>query len=461
MGGQVVRGSGRGEVELEFPDPARVVLLTLEAGTPHWPVVLRGQGEEGSPQRPEVSGHGRVAVLLPPERQRSMRRVTVGTSVSWTLRLHDPDGTVELGTGAAGSGPRILEHRGGTARVVVTQSDDAAGALRVLHYPEGPGGPPVVAADTGGTTLSTLVRNGFLLDGPQFVVVEYGEDWSFAVEPADLPPSAPLVRHGFGNATEFFDRPSPGRPAVLEMTLESGRCGISVLGEDGGRLARHSVNAALGPVPIPLWGGRKDAALGRLGLRVEDGDSAWRMTLRPDRPERRLVGRAEGAGDELLRYEGPPAVLSVRHPPGADGRLALDAPDGRVSGPHRGERCGSLLVGAAPHPEVIAVTAAGGWALEVTLPEEARPFSDRLTGCGSEVVRWTGGRARLTVRNRPRHRRLRWPGSALGAAVWSPDGPRDAAAAHPDPPRRDAVLFPGCLVLVHDPHHSGWRLVAD
>ncbi|WP_380282852.1 hypothetical protein [Kitasatospora purpeofusca] len=459
MSGRVVSGRGRTEVELEFPDPARVVLLTAETVPRKW-ITLRERDGVWTPGHPNIHGYGRAAVPLSPERQRAMRRITVDASERWTVTVHDPGDTVALATGAKGSGPRLLEYRGGAARAVVTQTHDTAGALRVVHYPDGPDEPPVVVADTFDFVLSTRNRNGFALDGPQFVVVEHGQDWSFTVESADLPRSTALVRNGFGNSTELFDRPDPGRPAVLEMALASGSCGVDVLDENGRFLTSHRVRGAESPASVPLWGGRKDAALGRLGLRVEDCDSTWRMTLRPDRPERRLVDRAEGDGGELLCYQGPPAVLQVRRPVEKDRWLGVEAPGGRVSGLHAEEWCGALLIGAAPYPEVISVEATGGWVLEVTPLDGVRTVSGRLTGRGSEVVRWTGDRRRIAVRNRPRHRSRSWRGIRLGAAVWSADGPRDAATAYPDAPARDVAPLPGCLLLVHDPYHAGWRLTA-
>ncbi|MFB7470052.1 hypothetical protein [Kitasatospora sp. NPDC056184] len=447
-------------MELEFPDPARVVLLTAETAPGKW-INLRERDGATEPGHPTFYGHGRTTVLLSPERQRAMRRITVDASQHWTLTVHGPGDTVELRTGATGSGPRLLEYRGGAARAVVTQTRDEAGALRVVHYPDGPDAPPVVVADTFDFVLSTTNRNGFALDGPQFVVVEHGRDWSFTVEPADLPSSTALVRNGFGNSAELFDRPDPGRPAVLEMTLAAGTCRVEVLSEDGRFLASHRVYTDERPVSVPLWGGRKDAALGRLGLHVKDCDSAWRMTLRPDRPERLLIDRAEGSGRALLCYEGPPAVLQVRHPAEERRWLAVEAPGGRVAGHHAEEEwCGSLLIGAAPYPEVISVNAMGGWTLEVTPFDGVRTVSDRLTGHGSEVVRWTGDRARLAVRGRRRFRHLGRRGRRLTASLWSADGPRDAATAYPGDPARDLEPVPGCLLLVHDPYHAGWRLTA-
>ncbi|MFJ4091525.1 hypothetical protein ACIPYS_08070 [Kitasatospora sp. NPDC089913] len=437
-------GRGRAEVELDLPDPARPVLVTVETEVTAR-IGLRAAGPGPAGRHDATEGRGHAALLLSPERQRAVRRVTVDSTARWTLRIHAPDSVDEFTAHTRGSGPRILEHRRGTARAAASQIEDTSGILRVVRYPDGPDGPPTVVVDELRSAVGGTPWAGFVLDRPQFVVVECGSFWFLDIAPTDGLASTPLVRHGFDRTTEYFDRPHPGEPAVLELVAEFGSCHMTVIDGTGRELGRHWVSADAAPVLVPLWAGPEDAALDRLGVRVEYGRAAWRLVLRPDEPSRSLTGPTEGSGDELLRYDGPPAVLHVRLPTGQRRPLTVETGYGAVRSRRGQERCGALLVGAAGHPEVVTVRAEGGWLLEPAPLDGLRAFDERLTGRGSEVVRWTGTRDRLVVRGRSGLPRPPWY-AAVSTTSWPgllPDGPTGAL-----------------LLVVRDPRHRGWRLTA-
>ncbi|MGY0459175.1 hypothetical protein ACW14Y_02795 [Kitasatospora sp. cg17-2] len=437
-------GRGRAEVELDLPDPARLVLVTVETES-RTRITLRAAGPGPARGHDTVEGRGHAALLLPPGRQWAVRRVAVDSEARWTLRIHAPDSIDDLGTHTRGFGPRILEHRRGTARAVVSHIEDTNGVLRVVRYPDGPDGPPTVVVDEVHLTSGATPWGGFVLDRPQLVVVECGGFWFLKAAPTDLLTPTPLTRQGFGPTTEYFDRPHPGQPAVLELVAEFESCHMTVVDGTGRELGRHRVAADAEPLRVPLWAGPEDHALDRIGVEVGYRRAAWRMTLRPDGPSRSLTGPTEGSGDELLRYDGPPAVLHVRLPPGPGHPLVVDTAYGAARSRRRQEWCGALLVGAAGHPEVVTVRGEGRWLLEPAPLDGLRAFDERLTGRGSEVVRWTGTRERLVVRDRLGLPRPGWfsPVSTTGWPGLLPDGPTG-----------------GCVVVVRDPRHCGWRLTA-
>ncbi|MFJ4092391.1 hypothetical protein ACIPYS_12495 [Kitasatospora sp. NPDC089913] len=390
-------------VEVDYPAPARTVVLTVTADRQAEITVLAG-GADGTEL---YRGKGAWTVLVPPERQRELRRITVEGVKGWQLRLHDPAAAAELTGEVTGTGPRVLLHPGGTAVVDVTHWSSARD-IRVFRLVR-------PTADGDREVLATSERAGhryrsdnwtLLLEGRQLLVVEQGEDWSLTVRPADLPPSTETVRYGIGDRREVFAWPEGTGPALLEVDTADGVL-VGLEDHGGRRLDFVHVMATNGVQRLLVRADPARRALGPFRCEVSRGRGGWRVELRPVGDVRELVGRADGTGHDVLAYTGPPAVLRAWSLADEDSSVAVEVGGRRIAtryGPE--EWAGAMPVGGPPEPgepEQVRVAGRGRWRLEVVPLAEVPAFDRRLVGRGAEVVRWAGPPGRLTVRTARRH----------------------------------------------------------
>ncbi|MEV0192665.1 hypothetical protein AB0I39_29565 [Kitasatospora purpeofusca] len=445
-------------VEVDYPVPARTVVLTVAVDGLEEITVLAG-GPDGTGLH---RGKGAWSVLVPPDRQEELRRITVVAQGTWRLRLLDPAEATALVDEVVGHGSQLLAFTGGTEVAEFEQgaADQDARLFRLVRLTED-GGREVLATNERSYGLAGRTDHTVLLEGRRLLVVEQGGAWSVIMRPAALPPSTKKVRHGIGDGREVFVRPDRGRPALLEIEpaqwSRTGSFRLGLADHDGQEFDDHRIWLINGRQRVLLWGGRRDASLGSVTVRTEDCHTDWRQTLLPLKAARELAGRVDGQGYEVLRRSGPPALLRVRQTGRDAGFLSVRAGGVRVSAGDGREFCGTVPVGfpEADRPELVEVQSSGRWRLETVPPTAAPAFDREVSGVGCAVVRWTGGEGRLTARSAGDQSisavvlddRLNRLGRTVG------HGSRfDRSSDEP------ARLQPGCLVAVEDGFHAGWRL---
>ncbi|WP_159394085.1 hypothetical protein [Streptomyces sp. NRRL S-495] len=442
-------------VEVDYPAPARTVVLTVTVDRLEEITVLAG-GADGTELH---RGKGAWSVLVPPARQEELRRITVTGPRRWQLRLHDPAEAAELTGRVTGSGPRVLVHPGGTVLVDVTHRSSANDAqLFRLVRPTADGDREVLAT---GDRVGKLYRSDnwtLLLEGPQLLVVEQGEEWSLTGRPADLPPSTETVRHGIGDRREVFAWPDGTGPALLEVETADGVL-LGLEDHAGRSLAFVHAMAKNGVQRVLVRADPDRRALGPFRAEVTRGRRAWRLELLPVEDARELVGRADGTGHDVLAYTGPPAVLRAWSLADKASSVTVEAGGRRIATRYGSpeEWGGAIPVGGPPEPgepEQVRVESSGRWRLEV-VPLAAVPvFDGRLSGLGAEVVRWAGPPGRLTVRTG------RWHGGLAEATVLDERlNPLGATSTFGRRRHVPVELPSGCLVAVQTWGLKGrWRL---
>nr|BEK67649.1 hypothetical protein KPHV_48760 [Kitasatospora purpeofusca] len=449
-------------MEVDYPVPARTVVLTVAVDGPAEITVLAG-GADGTEL---YRGKGAWSALAPPERQEELRRITVRGASRWQLRLHDPAEAAGPTGPVTGAGPGVFVHRGGTAVVDVTHRSWAADLqlFRLVRHTAA-GGREVLATSEWSGNLSWSVERTLLLEGPQVLVVEQGEEWSLTGRPADLPPSTETLRYGIGDRREVFAWPDGTRPALLEFETGAEPDGSSVQLEltthGGRRLDDVFVDPRHGVQRLLLWAEPDRRARGPFRVEVSGARGGWRLELLPVEEARELADGVEGAGNDVLVHTGPPAVLRVR-------ALGAEEPSARVEvggrwistdhgGP--GEWAGAMPIGGPPldgEPEQVRVRSHDRWRLEVVPLAEVPVFDRGLAGRGAAVFRWTGPPGRLTVRTG------RWRGGHAEVSVLDERLEPLGTATTFGRRRHEPVELPsGCLVAVHTwgVGDRRWRLV--
>ncbi|GAA1596448.1 hypothetical protein GCM10009678_93010 [Actinomadura kijaniata] len=126
-------------------------------------------------------------------------------------------------------------------------------------------------------------------------------------------------------------------------------------------------------------------------------EGSWALRLLEPGAMLRFTVLAEGHGDEVLLYTGPPATLTVE----ATGSVTLTSLDGdlRPDGRIALEAPGSTPV-SGPAPLVVRCESSWRLTAEPIDVEIAPPrdFDESVTGVGDEIVRYTGPTRLLTVR---------------------------------------------------------------
>lgn len=335
-------------------------------------------------------------------------------------------------------------------------------------------------------------EGGTLLIPPQWrpafaeLSVRHRGEWTLRLreaaddQPRDAVPGPPVdeqfdtfrvpddARTGQGEGSAEFSRPRRGRAAVLEFgfdeLVERRRVALRIEGPRGDRRTDFHLVTAVSPQRMLVWHDEDTANLPKLRVRVDAQGPWWARLREPDQVPR-LTERAEGEGNDVLRHDGPPALLSFSLPREND-HLLVGSWGGALRGvnlrrsPH-GERTGTDLIGAGEGPELIDVRSAGRWEARVHPLADARGFAGTVTGRGPEVLRWTGRRGRLRLANLA-------ASDARGSITvdsLTEDlrriGFNSAFPKDDTPTLLDEPLTPGCLIRVSDTSFAGWRLQAD
>ncbi|MET8829929.1 TerD family protein [Streptomyces sp. NPDC004610] len=346
--------------------------------------------------------HGR-ALVQPPEGR--PLRLRVKYAGEWSLRILPLTAARPLDTDTVkGRGPDVLVHTGTEGDVKARFDggpDRDAWLLITGHRPE---------------DLTDLDRHDLLVNetgklketfplpaGPHLVVVEKA-DGVWQLTPRPLPvrdPSKGLksgVYEGRGERTITIANPRPGRPALLRYEFRDveRRYDLQVwrLDEYGDETEWLSGETTGTRGVAALFGRGQD----EIRVRIKhSGD--WTLRVLPEEDAPLLTGPAEGTGSTLLRYQGPPALMTVRqtsrskdasvlanalnHPYGNTAIIASVKGRRPVLGPVWVDLGGTCFI-------VVAAQEDTPWRLEPEPWGAATGLGRRTQGVGYGVVHHTG-----------------------------------------------------------------------
>ncbi|MFE4663843.1 TerD family protein [Streptomyces sp. NPDC056716] len=400
-------GKGNDVVTVEVPLPRGPVIVEARVEGESWLCVEtldRDNKEDKLVFNATVRDlHGRALVQPPADRPLRLR---VKYSGEWTLSVLPLAAARPLGTRTLhGRGPDVLLYTGTSGDVRARfdgGADRDAWFLITGHRIE---------------HLDDLERNDLLVndtgklketfpvpDGPHVLVVERGDgDWR--LEPRPLPVRDPAkgrrtgVYQGRGEKTITLVNPRPGRPALLRYDFPGAERGydlemfrIDEYGDETGWLNGRN-NGIRGTATVFAKGQAE------IGLRIKH-KGEWTLEVLPEEDAPLFTGPVEGQGTSVLRYQGPPALMSlsqlsyqqdrylaahaVNHPFGNTAIIAdLQGRRRPALGPVWVDPGGTcfLLVVAADHTK---------WRLEPQPLKAATPLGRRTQGVGYGVVHHTG-----------------------------------------------------------------------
>ncbi|OPC76977.1 hypothetical protein B4N89_41030 [Embleya scabrispora] len=405
-------------VDLAYPPPERTMLLRFEKEPSKW-ISLRTRGRGRGRREKESREYlwlGRPETptgtfLVRPNGHAALREVLVEGKGRWSLRLLDHDRAREFAIEEtiAGDGPDVLRYTGPEGWATITTRGKHP-RVRLVRHPCGADAPPEELLDTVGEFECTddgpelVGEHLFLLAGPTLLAIEEAQRWSLTVTP---PPTAEpedsgshFVHLGLGRQTIALPKPDPSGPTLVE-------------------LRRLDKNIPLGPTFLDATGGVTDTHLSMGTAREHrfliDGDvdarrtthvevdgfgGRWEIrTMHPDQAHP-LVERVRGNGHDVLRYSGPPALLSARSLDGLGGAIEGLGLDGYRWSTRTSRRDPIVvgLLGTGEHPDFVVSRHAGVWEVQVEPLAAARTFDRTITGVGSEIVRYTGPDANARLR---------------------------------------------------------------
>ncbi|MFI9149689.1 TerD family protein [Streptomyces sp. NPDC053367] len=348
---------------------------------------------------------GRSLAVVPEDRRLRLRVRFPG---AWRITVRPLSAARPLATGeeVRGTGPDVLRWDGPAADLHGWFDGGGSSELFCVncHRPD-----RLTALHEGRLLFNEIGRidkTGPLPRGPVFVAVTNGEgDWRLRAVPIPVlgGSAAPAdgVYQGRRDATVTLVNPRPGLPALLEYDIRDA--------DDRG----HEVTLLdeYGDSDGEWMNGRRHGgrgthlvfSTGQAQRTVQIRRAAeWRLRLLPVEEAPPLKGPVEGTGSTLLRYEGPPALLTLARTTDEAGHLAahaLNHPRGQRTlvadtDTRRRPVVGPLWV--APEGSCFVRVQAGdgvGWRVEPVPVEEAPEIGGavkRVTGRGFGVVRHTG-----------------------------------------------------------------------
>ncbi|WP_329041583.1 TerD family protein [Streptomyces sp. NBC_00178] len=352
-------------------------------------------------------------------------RLRVEADAAWTLVVQPVSAARHLTDGIQGNGPEVLVHHGTAADLDAAHfGDEDEGGCFALWCVE--------PARTPGPDIGDLLVNETgvvhhtvpIPDGPLLLRVEADGPWSFGLRPLPAPdPAAQAagVHTGRGRGKVTLSNPVPGRPALLDYSIESDGSvfghTVRIIDEygDGEQLLRGSEDGARGRTLL-FRNGESEVVLG------VEGAGDWRLSLLPVETAPVLTGPAQGTGSEVFRYAGPPALLGLRRLTTDEGRLATRTVQahGRTvvcadTGGRRRPAVGPLWVSGAGHCYVLVGAADHtGWHIEPTALQETPAFGRSVSGHGYGVVHHSGPETEVMLTHEPR-------GGLDALVVWALD----------------------------------------
>ncbi|WP_327259761.1 TerD family protein [Streptomyces sp. NBC_01240] len=346
-------------------------------------------------------------------------------------------GTFDAVTGlsvevAGGEGPPVARYEvtdaGGDTALVLGECYRRNGAWRFRAVGQGySAGPAALAADFGipAEALPTALLPGSAMAEvhkeavpPPGVIPGLTMNKTPAATPgvpvsgarvmslAKAPGPATEVHEGHGKLELTVVNPEPGRPAVVEFERTRAPRPHSWFYiwrlDEQGEVDELSIFSSTRDARGQLLAFAKGEP--EVRMRVE-GSGDWQLRVCPIDTVETLGKLAEGRGQAVLRYAGPPALIRAT----CDGSEDISSyvhtiqPDGTS---HRVGQIGTRLPMTGPlavGPEgwchvVVKLDHAASWKLDVLPLDDVRELGGKLSGHGWELLEMTGSAAKVHVR---------------------------------------------------------------
>ncbi|MFG3548192.1 TerD family protein [Streptomyces sp. NPDC047725] len=392
-------------VDLPFPPDSGPVILEAKVQEFHF-LHVQIPGREDDVFCTDLPDYYGRALLVPP-RKGGPVKLKVRHSGKWELTVLPLSAARRLGAGTIeGSGRDVFLHTGPASELKVRATDRHNGWFQLNYH----------AGDTldelrrpaeelvhawNGRRVKETVR---IPEGPLLLVIDKSRhQWELTVEPeknrAASKRRAAGVYEGKGDKKITLVSPRPGRPSLVRYEFQDAGHGYGVearsvdeFGDETDWLNTYAHGVRGTGLTFGSGAAARDVRIKYSGQ--------WSLQLLPEEQAPLITGPVEGKGTTVLRYQGPPTLMTVRRTSRKkEGRLTVHAwnhPYGKsaiiadVSDRHRpalgpvwvdpGGTC-FVLVGC---PESTK------WRLEPTAFTEAPLLGARTQGTAYGVVRHTG-----------------------------------------------------------------------
>ncbi|MDT7842294.1 TerD family protein [Streptomyces justiciae] len=407
-------GRGNGVVSVDVPLPPGPVIVEARVRGDEWLLVetlnRRNKDEDTVFNTTLRDFHGRA--LVQPPRDRPLR-MKVNYDGDWTITVLPLSAARPLGAQTInGRGPDVVAYTGTMADVKVRFD---GGADRdewfVLNCHEAEHFDDLDEHEMLCNETGKLKQTVPVPDGPLLLVVEHGDgNWELTAKPLPVrDPSAGRqtgAYEGRGDKTITLLNPRPGRPALVQYDFPGAKADYSLevkLVDEYGDEDEWLTGRQRGTrgTAVLFADGRAEQS-----VRVKcAGD--WTLRLLPEEQAPPLTGPAEGRGSAVLRYQGPPTLMTVtRTSRGNDEHLSawsLNHPYGKSAmiADTLGRRRPTLgPVWVDPGGTCFVTVRAAEdtkWRLEPAPISAAPVLGARTPGGWYGVVRHTGPEAELVV----------------------------------------------------------------
>jgi tellurite resistance protein TerA len=354
--------------------------------------------------------HGRA--LVQPPRDRRLR-LNVDYPGPWTISVLPLSAARALGTRElTGRGCDVVAYTGPAADVKVRfdgGADREEWFLMNCHeaaHLDDLDEHDMLVNDTGRIKQTVPVP-----DGPLLLVIENAEgNWELTAKP--LPVRDPSAGHksgvyqGRGEKTVTLLNPRPGRPALVRYEFPGAKADyrlqvktVDEYGDESDWI--EGSNEGTQGVTVAFRAGQAEQT-----VRVKHAGE-WTLRLLPEEEAPLLTGPVEGKGSAVLRYQGPPTLMTVRRTSlGKDETLsvvALNHPYGKwaiVADTNRRRRpvLGPVWVDPGGSCFLVVKAVEGTkWRLEPEPLDAAPVLGPRTHGGWYGVVRHTGPECELVI----------------------------------------------------------------
>ncbi|MER6672948.1 TerD family protein [Streptomyces sp. NPDC000983] len=410
----VVR-SGKGSaknvtMDIRFPPNSLPVIMEARVEGYQW-IQVEIPGRDDTIFCHDLPEH-RGRVLFTPPRKGGPLKLKVSCSGEWMLKVLPLSAALPMGAGTiTGTGPEVLVYTGNAAELKVRAKDPHSGWFRINQHrgedPEEFRHPQRLVHAWNGKRVRETVD---LPDGPLLVSIDKSRhEWELTTAP--LPPrtpaqgGAPGLYTGRSPETLTLVNPRPGRPSLVAYEFKgatrSHDVGLWAVDEYGDETEwintyGHGVRGT---------GLTFTAGTAERPLRVKHSGE-WSLRLLPEEQAPLITGRTEGRGTTVLRYQGPPTLMTLhRTSRKKDGRLqahAANHPFGKtaiiadVTDRHR-PALGPVWVDPGGSCFVVVLCPEDTkWRLEPAPFDEAPVLGPRTQGTAYGVVRHIGPPVEVT-----------------------------------------------------------------
>ncbi|CCK30019.1 hypothetical protein BN159_5640 [Streptomyces davaonensis JCM 4913] len=404
-------GSTKITMDIPFPPDCGPVIMEARVEQYKW-IQVEIPGRDDTIFCHDLPEHQGRVLFVPPRKGGSLK-LKVSCSGHWKLTVLPLSAARPFDAETVkGSGPEVLVYRGGAAELKVRATDRHNGWFQINCHrgatPDELRHPEQLVHAWNGKRVKETVR---ITEGPILLAIDKSRhQWELTTAPLPTPKPAKSrkgdVYEGRGEQTVTLVNPRPGRPSLLryefpgaERSFDIGVKLVDEYGDEDEWLTTYN------------HGSRGTALVFSMGqaerkIRVKH-TGAWTLRVLPEDEAPLLTGPVEGKGSTILRYPGPPTLMTVRRTSSGDeDKLvvhALNHPFGRpvIVADTMGRRrpaLGPVFVdpGGTCFVTVFA-TDNTKWRLEPESLAAATGLGPRNQGEGYGVVRHTGPEAELMV----------------------------------------------------------------